>query len=33
MQSVRGTYNDKVVKQFAVMTVVWGCLLYTSRCV
>ena len=24
MQSVRGTYNDKVVKQFAVMTVVWG---------
>ena len=24
MQSVRGTYNDKVVRQFAVMTVVWG---------
>ena len=24
MQSVRGTYNDKVVKQFAVMTVAWG---------
>ncbi len=24
MQSVQGTYNDKVVRQFAVMTVVWG---------
>ncbi len=24
MQSVLGTYNDKVVRQFAVMTVVWG---------
>ena len=24
MQGVRGTYNDKVVRQFAVMTVVWG---------
>ena len=24
MQSVRGTNNDKVVRQFAVMTVVWG---------
>lgn len=24
MQSVRGTYNDRVVRQFAVMTVVWG---------
>ena len=24
MQSVQATYNDKVVRQFAVMTVVWG---------
>ena len=24
MQGVQGTYNDKVVRQFAVMTVVWG---------
>ena len=24
MQSVGGTYNDKVTRQFAVMTVVWG---------
>ncbi|WP_296282191.1 cytochrome-c oxidase, cbb3-type subunit I [Pseudoxanthomonas sp.] len=24
MQSVQGTYNDKVVRQFTVMTVVWG---------
>jgi len=24
MPSVQGTYNDKVVRQFAVMTVVWG---------
>ena len=24
MQSVQGTYNDKVVRQFAVMTVIWG---------
>lgn len=24
MQSVQSTYNDKVVRQFAVMTVVWG---------
>jgi cytochrome c oxidase cbb3-type subunit 1 len=24
MHSVQGTYNDKVVRQFAVMTVVWG---------
>jgi cytochrome c oxidase cbb3-type subunit 1 len=24
MQGVQGTYNDKVVRQFAVMTVIWG---------
>ena len=24
MQGVQGTYNDKVVRQFTVMTVVWG---------
>ena len=24
MQATSGTYNDKVVRQFAVMTVVWG---------
>ena len=24
MQAIAGTYNDKVVRQFAVMTVVWG---------
>ena len=24
MVGVEGTYNDKVVRQFAVMTVVWG---------
>jgi cytochrome c oxidase cbb3-type subunit 1 len=24
MQAISGTYNDKVVRQFAVMTVVWG---------
>ncbi len=24
MQAMSGTYNDKVVKQFAIATVLWG---------
>jgi len=24
MQAITGTYNDKVVRQFAVATVLWG---------